>query len=58
MLTVGQLEGTWTLSEVRRIVTEERSSGASDEAIAARLHEARLVSPQVPPSLLFDPTTP
>eukprot|EP00439_Symbiodinium_sp_Y106_P037516 s2453_g4.t1 len=44
MLTVGQLEGTWTLSEVRRIVTEARSSGASDEAIVARLNEAGLLT--------------
>ena len=56
-LKLGDLEGFRTLQCAREVVRAALTSGASNDGIAQQL-EVRLVSPDVPPSLLFDPKTP
>ena len=57
-MTVRDVEGTGALHDARLAVLEARRRGAEEAEVTAELAALRYVSPQVPPSLLFDPSTP
>ena len=53
--TVADLEGTEALALARKIVRECEARGQGESELQVELARARLCSPSVPPSLLFDP---